>query len=99
LRSWLSQWSFDHARGDAQKSLPSVGQPVLVVGNTADDACTPSHTLRLFGAIGHERKRLHQVEGATHYYTGPDGRTHLAEAIGVIGEFVSEQLDQSSRTD
>jgi pimeloyl-ACP methyl ester carboxylesterase len=89
LRSWLSQWSLDHARGDAQRSLPSVTQPVLVVGNTADDACTPSHTMRLFEAISHDDKRLHHVQGATHYYTGPDGRTHLAEAIGVIGEFVS----------
>lgn len=92
LRSWLSQWSLDHARGDAQKSLPGVTQPVLVVGNTADDACTPSHTMRLFEAVAHDNKRLHQVQGATHYYTGPDGRNHLAEAIGVIGEFLSDQL-------
>jgi pimeloyl-ACP methyl ester carboxylesterase len=92
LRSWLSQWSIDHARGDAQRSLADVPQPVLVVGNTADDACTPSHTLRLFRAIPHDRKRLHQVEGATHYYTGPDGRRHLGEAIGVIGEFLTEHL-------
>lgn len=93
LRSWLSQWSLDDARGDAQKSLPSVTQPVLVVGNTADDACTPSHTMRLFEAISHDRKHLHQVGGATHYYTGRDGRKHLAEAITVIGEFLSEHLD------
>jgi pimeloyl-ACP methyl ester carboxylesterase len=94
LRSWLSQWSLDDARGDAQKSLPTVTQPVLVVGNTADDACTPSHTMRLFEAIAHDAKHLHQVEGATHYYTGSDGRKHLAEAIGVIGEFLSDHLDQ-----
>jgi len=93
LRSWLSQWSLDHARGDAQKSLPTVTQPVLVVGNTADDACTPSHTMRLFEAVTHDDKRLHQVHGATHYYTGRDGRTHLAEAIGVIGDFLSDHLD------
>lgn len=92
LRSWLSQWSLDDARGDAQKSLPSVSQPVLVIGNTADDACTPSHTTRLFGAIAHDRKRLHQVEGATHYYTGKHGRAHLAEAIATIGDFLSDHL-------
>lgn len=92
LRSWLSQWSIDDARGDAQKSLPNVTQPVLVVGNTADDACTPSHTERLFAAIAHDRKRLHQVQGATHYYTGPHGRTHLAEAITVIGDFLDHYL-------
>ena len=92
LRSWLSQWSLDHARGDAQQALANVTQPVLVVGNTADDACTPSHTMRLFDAIAHDRKRLHQVAGATHYYTGPNGRQHLAEAIGVIGDFLDEYV-------
>jgi pimeloyl-ACP methyl ester carboxylesterase len=95
LRSWLSQWSIDDARGDAQKSLPNVTQPVLVVGNTADDACTPSHTERLFAAIAHDDKRLHQVHGATHYYTGPHGRTHLAEAITVIGDFLDHHLTPS----
>lgn len=92
LRSWLSQWSLDDARGDAQKSLPAVTQPVLVVGNTGDDACTPSHTTRLYEAIAHDRKRLHQVQGATHYYTGKNGRAHLAEAIDVIGNFLDDHL-------
>jgi alpha-beta hydrolase superfamily lysophospholipase len=88
LRSWLSQWSFDRARGDALTAAAGVDVPVLVVGNTADDACTPSHTHRLFDAIPHDRKRLHEVEGATHYYTGPNGRAHLGEAIDVVGDFI-----------
>ena len=92
LRSWLSQWGIDHARGDAQRGLADVTQPVLVIGNTADDACTPSHTHRLYGAIPHDRKRLHEVQGATHYYTGQNGRRHLAEAIGVFGEFLDDLL-------
>ncbi len=90
LRSWLSQWSFDDARCDAIDAGGRIGVPVLVVGNTADDACTPSHTSRLFEAVGHERKRLHMVKGATHYYTGPEGKAHLAEASGVIGDFVRQ---------
>lgn len=90
LRSWLSQWSFDDARCDAITSGRRISVPVLVVGNTADDACTPSHTTRLYEAVAHDRKRLHMVKGATHYYTGPDGRAHLAEASGVIGEFLAE---------
>jgi len=89
LRSWLSQWSYDDARGDALTSTANIDVPMLVVGNTADDACTPSHTHRLFEAITHDRKRLHQVQGATHYYTGPNGREHLAESIGVVGEFLA----------
>ncbi len=88
LRSWLSQWSYDDARGDAVAGAAKITVPALVIGNTADDACTPSHTKRLFDAIGHDDKRLHEVQGATHYYTGPDGRAHLTEAIGVISEFV-----------
>ncbi|MEM1247661.1 MAG: alpha/beta hydrolase [Acidobacteriota bacterium] len=91
LRSWLSQWSLDHARADALTSATDVHVPVLVVGNTADDACTPSHTQRLFEAVQHDRKRLHEVQGATHYYTGPQGREHLGEAVRVISEFLVEQ--------
>jgi len=92
LRSWLSQWSLDDARGDAQRSLAHVTQPVLVVGNTADDACTPSHTHRLFAAVPHDRKRLREVRGATHYYTGPHGRQHLGQTIDEIGSFLDDVL-------
>ncbi|MEM8922672.1 MAG: alpha/beta hydrolase [Actinomycetota bacterium] len=92
LRSWLSQWSIDDARCDAVAAGPHVGVPVLVVGNTADDACTPSHTRRLFAAVTHDRKQFHEVEGATHYYSGPNGKAHLEEAIGVIGGFLDRHL-------
>lgn len=88
LRSWLSQWSIDHARGDALVAAAEVTVPVLVVGNTADDACTPSHTHRLFDAVPHDRKLLHEVQGATHYYTGPDRAAHLAEVVEVVSSFV-----------
>lgn len=92
LRSWLSQWSHDDARADALTALADVAQPVLVVGNTADDACTPSHTHRLFDAVPHDRRRLHEVRGATHYYLGPDGREHLHEAVDVVGDFLDTHL-------
>lgn len=92
LRSWLSQWSYDHARGDALKAAAGVSVPVLVVGNTADDACTPSQTNRLFEAIPHDNKRLHEVVGATHYYTGQKGRDQLAEAVATVGQFVADYL-------
>ncbi|MEZ5264245.1 MAG: hypothetical protein R2755_21275 [Acidimicrobiales bacterium] len=92
LRSWLSQWSYDDARCDAIAAGSKVSVPVLVVGNSADDACPPSHTNRLFEAVSHERKQLHIVKGATHYYTGPDARSHLQEAIDVISGFLTEHL-------
>lgn len=90
LRSWLSQWSLDDARGDALTCASDLAVPVLVVGNTADDACTPSHTHRLFDAIPNVRKQLYEVVGATHYYTGDHGREHLAEAIGVVDRFLAD---------
>jgi pimeloyl-ACP methyl ester carboxylesterase len=92
LRSWLSQWSLDDARADGPRCLADITQPVLVIGNTADDACTPSHTHRLFEAVGHDRRRLYEVAGATHYYGGPGGREHLAEAVSVISQFLADQL-------
>lgn len=92
LRSWLSQWSLDHARADAQVAAGRISVPTLVVGNTADDACTPSHTKRIYEAITHDRKQLHEVEGATHYYTGEHGRAHMAEAIGVVTRFLDANL-------
>jgi len=93
LRSWLSQWSIDDARCDAIASGAKISVPVLVIGNTADDACTPSHTTRLFESVAHDRKRLHLVQGATHYYTGPSGKAHLQEAVATIGEFLDTHLD------
>ena len=58
--------------------------PALVIGNLADDACTPSHTRRLFEAIGHPDKEMHEIHGATHYYAGPDQRDKLREAVNIV---------------
>ena len=70
LRSWLSQWSLDDANACGPSSLAQVSVPVLVVGNTADDACTPSHTKALFDAVSHESKARVDIKGANHYYMG-----------------------------
>ena len=88
LRSWLSQWSYDDARGDALGAAADITVPVLVIGNTADDACTPSHTRRLFDAVGHDDKELHEIAGATHYYAGPDQADRLAQAVGVVTDWL-----------
>lgn len=70
LRSWLSQWSFDDSNADGVKCAASISIPALVIGNGADDACTPSHTHRLYNAISHTNKELHEIPDATHYYFG-----------------------------
>ena len=88
LRSWLSQWSYDDANGDGITCGRDIAVPTLVIGNRADDACTPSHTRRLFEAIGHSDKEMHEIPGATHYYAGPDQRDALNAAVGVVGDWL-----------
>ena len=84
LRSWLSQWSYDDANADGPRSLASVSCPVLVIGNTADDACTPRHAKALFEAVSHKRKECHEIKGATHYYMGQPEEASAATKV-VIG--------------
>jgi pimeloyl-ACP methyl ester carboxylesterase len=88
LRSWLSQWSFDDANACGPTSLAKVTKPVLVVGNTADDACTPSHTDALFDAVAHEHKAKVEIKGANHYYMGQPELA--AEATGVVLDWLRE---------
>ncbi|MDT5278706.1 MAG: hypothetical protein QOG95_5638 [Mycobacterium sp.] len=88
LRSWLSQWSSDDAHGDAATCGPDNAVPALVIGNLADDACIPSHTRRLFDAIGHPEKEMHEIHGATHYYAGPDQRDKLREAVNIVTDWL-----------
>jgi pimeloyl-ACP methyl ester carboxylesterase len=87
LRGWLSQWSYDEARGDGVECGRDLKIPALVIGNLADDACTPSHTRRLFEAIGHFDKEMHEIPSATHYYAGPDQRDKLRHAVGIITDW------------
>jgi len=82
LRSWLSQWSYDEAQGDGPGSLRRVSRPVLVINNSADDACTPSHAYRLFEAVQHTDKAFEQIAGATHYYLGQPELS--AQAVSVV---------------
>ena len=68
-----------------------VSVPVLVIGNTADDACTPSHTTRIYESVAHADKERHDIVGATHYYGGDDGRAHLAEAVTTTSDFIDRR--------
>jgi pimeloyl-ACP methyl ester carboxylesterase len=81
LRSWLSQWSHDDAQADGRRSAARITAPVLVISNTADDACTPDQGRSLFEAVGHDRKELHEVKGANHYYFGQPDKAR--EAVGL----------------
>ena len=70
LRSWLSQWSYDESRAHGERNGANTSVPTLVIGNSADNACAPSHTQRLFDAIPHDNKQLVAIKGASHYYSG-----------------------------
>jgi hypothetical protein len=86
LRSWLSQWSRkSHADGIA--CGPRINVPVLVIGNSADDACTPSHTDRLFDCVSQVNPAQHIVIGATHYYAGQPDK--LGEATHVVVDWLT----------
>ena len=68
LRSWLSQWSYEHSNADGVRCAGGVTVPSLVIGNGADDACTPGDTDALFNALGSDDKARATIEGANHYY-------------------------------
>ncbi len=88
LRSWLSQWSLDDARADGPRCLARVKAPVLVINNSADDACTPSHARRLYEAVAHGDRRFHEIAGATHYYQ--DQPELGAQAVGLVKAWLED---------
>jgi hypothetical protein len=86
LRSWLSQWSFDESRANGEVNAGRVSCPILVVNNTADLACTPSHAQRLYAAAASSDKTIAHIEGADHYYV--ERRDLLPKATDAIGSWL-----------
>ena len=86
LRSWLSQWSLDESRADGTGNAARVTCPALVLNNTADLACTPSHAQRLFDALGSADKQIHHIAGADHYYI--ERADLLPLATGIITDWL-----------
>jgi pimeloyl-ACP methyl ester carboxylesterase len=89
LRAWLSQWSFHESRADGPKCAGDISVPTLVIENTADDGCTPSHASRILAGIGHNDKEFHRIEGATHYYIGQPDK--LAQSAGVLIDWLQRK--------
>ncbi|MCH7959176.1 MAG: alpha/beta fold hydrolase [Candidatus Hydrogenedentes bacterium] len=88
LRSWLSQWSYDDSKADGVRCANRITVPVLVIGNLADDACTPSHTHRLYDAVSHADKEIHEIDGASHYYLNQPEQQ--AQAVGHCGDWIQK---------
>jgi alpha-beta hydrolase superfamily lysophospholipase len=80
------QWSYDDSRADGPRCAARVTVPTLVVENGADDACTPSHTARIWAGLRMDDRERHRVAGATHYYLGQ--RAQLAEATGICVDWL-----------
>lgn len=81
LRAWLSQWS-EKSRADGPACAADVSVPALVIENTADDACTPSHTQRIAAGFTKVTPQIERIVGATHYYLGQKDK--LVEAVRII---------------
>ncbi len=91
LRSWLSQWSYDDTNATGLGNAARISCPVLVINNTADLACTPSHAKRLFDAVGHQDKEYCDVTGADHYYIErPD---LLGEATAKCSDWIARKFE------
>ena len=86
LRSWLSQWSFDDSPANGLGNAAQVTIPALVINNTADLACTPSHAQRLFDALGSSDKTHMNIKGADHYYI--ERRDLLGEAVAHVSDWL-----------
>ncbi|WP_199553686.1 alpha/beta hydrolase family protein [Sandaracinobacteroides hominis] len=89
LRSWLSQWGIDTSNADGPLCAADCHIPTLVIGNSADDACTPTHTHRLHDAVAATDKTLITIQGATHYYARQPA--HLAQAVETVKNWLNER--------
>ncbi len=91
LRSWLSQWSFDDAQVDSVDAGARITVPSLIVTASADDACPPSHTTAMFEALASADKQEMTIQGANHYFSGPDARAHLDAAAKAMTSWLNER--------
>lgn len=85
-RSWFSQWSYDTSQVDAVEAATRVTKPALIIENSRDDACPPSHPKAIHEALAGHDKEMAVVEGANHYYGGQ--KEHLRMAIGHIDRWM-----------
>ena len=89
LRSWMSQWAFDESNADGLKCAARIRCPMLVIENSADDACTPSHAARLMAAATNCAPEHHVIQGANHYYFGQPAL--VKQAARLIHDWLNRQ--------
>jgi hypothetical protein len=55
---------------------------------SADDACPTSHSDAIFAALAATDKERAEVVGANHYFSGPNGKRHLADGAELIDDWM-----------
>lgn len=90
LRSWLSQWAYDESNADGLRCAARITVPMLVIENSADDACTPSHAARLMAAAVNAPQTHRVIQGANHYYFGQP--EHTKEAAMIVANWIGEHF-------
>ena len=70
LRSWLSQWSIYDSNVNGANAAAAITVPLMVMENSADEACPPADPPAIFAAAGSADKTMHILKGARHYYQG-----------------------------
>jgi pimeloyl-ACP methyl ester carboxylesterase len=83
LRSWLSQFSYDHSNVISAKTAPSIRTtPILQIVNGSDDAVPATHNPRIFSLLATQDKEYVELPAATHYYLGqPDELQKCIDAV------------------
>jgi dienelactone hydrolase len=83
LRSWLSQWSYDHSNAKGAMNAARIqSTPVLQIVNGADDAVPATHNPTIRAALASSDKEYAEIAGATHYYVGQPEQ--LAQCVSTV---------------
>jgi hypothetical protein len=86
LRSWLAMWSLAASDCRAQRHLPRITVPAIVIQSTGDQGCFPSHAAAIHAQLGSADKSLELVPG-DHYLLTPAGQRETV--AGLIAAWIS----------
>lgn len=89
LRTWLSMWSFSDSYCSADKHLPRITQPSLVIQSDADSGVFPADAQAIYDALGAQDKHLEMIAG-DHYLQQPDNARD--EVSDMIDGWLRERL-------
>jgi pimeloyl-ACP methyl ester carboxylesterase len=83
LRSWLSQWSYDHSHARGAMCAAGIrNTPVFQIQNQADESVPATHNPIIHEALATSDKEMLTIAGATHYYVGqPEQLAQCTSAV------------------